>query len=166
MVGTVPIRKMHVTAKLGLGLAVVSLVLAWYGSLHAEKHLPNSPLRAARSTGNAPSAPGNWYERLWDRAEAKLFGGSLDAKILALTSRSRTARIAVEVVAFWLPFVLGIVAALLGGWAMKCIERERDRYYGNFHSVSSIMAGGLASIISGCMILNIYVWPHIPSLYW
>lgn len=155
----------HRLAWAGFGVALVALVLAWYGSLHAEKHIPGSPLREARGPANVLAEPGPWYERLWDRAEVSVFGGRFDKKVLALTERSKVARYSVEVVAFVLPFVLGLAAALMGGSAMTAVEKSHGKYSGNFQSVFAIMIGGFAAVIAGCMIVSVYLWPHVPSLY-
>src|SRR5262245_56507483 len=96
----VPVHKL---AWIGFGMALVALVLAWYGSLHAEKHIAGSPLREARGSANVIAEPGPWYERLWDRAETTVFGDRFDKKVLALTERSKIARYSLEIVAFVLP---------------------------------------------------------------
>ena len=167
MVSTVGAKKLpvHRLAWIGFALSLVSLVLAWYGSLHAEKHIAASPLREARGSAGLPAEPGPWYERLWDRAETTVLGDRFDKKVLALTERSKIARYSLEIVAFVLPFVLGLTAALLGGTAMTEVEKSHGRYSGQFQSVFAIMIGGFAAIIAGCMILSVFVWPHVPSLY-
>jgi hypothetical protein len=167
MVGTMETRKLpvHRITWIGFALSLVALVLAWYGSLHAEKHVATSPLRNARAAVTYSSQSGPWYERVVDRTEASLFGESLDRKILALTERSKIARYCLELIAFGLPFVLGITAALIGATAMRTIEQSRGQYCGNFQAVFSILIGGFASVISGCMIVSIFIWPLVPSLY-
>jgi hypothetical protein len=158
-------KPVHRKAWLGFAVAVVALILAWYGSLHAEKHLPRSPLHEARGVPPVLPEPGSWYERAWDRAEVRIFGGRVDQKVLAITERSSTARYSVQVIAYWLPLLMGIAAAWIGGAAMRAIEQSRDVYAGNFQAVFSIMMGGFASVIAGCMIVSIYIWPHVPSFY-
>jgi len=69
------------------------------------------------------------------------------------------------VVAFVLPFVLGLGAALAGGEAMRRIERDTEKYGGNFEAVFAIMIGGLAAVISGCMILSVFAWRFVPAAY-
>jgi hypothetical protein len=167
MVSAVSAKRVSVQklAWIGFGLSLVALVLAWYGSLHAEKHIAGSPLREARGSANVIAEPGPWYERLWDRAETTVFGERFDKKVLALTERSKIARYSLEIVAFVLPFVLGITAAILGGTAMTAIEKSHGRYSGNFQSVFAVMIGGFAAVIAGCMIASVYLWPHVPSLY-
>jgi hypothetical protein len=157
--------RVHPLAWVGFTTAVLALLLAWYGSLHAEKHIAGSPLRQARGSAGLPAGSGPWYVRLADRAEVGVFGDRLDAKILAWTERSKVARYSLQVVAFVLPFVLGVAAAVIGAFAMKAIERSGGKYMGNFLSVFAIMIGGFAAIIGGCMMLSIYVWPHLPSIY-
>ena len=152
-------------ATLSFILAVAALLLAWYGSLHAEKHLAGSPLRDARGSANVVAEPGNWYERVWDRAEAKLFGGQIDRRMLELTQRSARARFAVQIVAFVLPLILGLAAALLGGNALTAIEKWGGTRSGNFQATFAIMIGGFAAVIAACMVVSIYLWPHLPSLY-
>ena len=45
---------------------------------------------------------------------------------------------------------------------MAAIERVRGQRSGNFQAVFSIMIGGFAAVIGGCMMLSVYVWPHLP----
>ena len=155
----------HRLAWAAFALAVVALLLAWYGSLHAEKHIAGSPLRAARGSANVIAEPGPWYERLVDRTEVSIFGERFDQKVVEATERSSAARYAVQVVAFVLPFVLGLSAALMGGSALTSIERSSGTRSGNFQAVFAIMIGGFAAVIAGCMIFSVYVWPHAPSVY-
>jgi hypothetical protein len=140
-------------------------LLAWYGSLHAEKHIAGSPLREARQSANIIGEPGPWYERLFDRAEVSVFGGRFDEKVLAATERSAGIRYTVQFLAFVLPFVLGIVSAWLGAGAMSRIEKSQPRTSGNFHAVFAIMIGGFAAVIAGCMLVSVFLWPHLPSIY-
>lgn len=152
-------------AWLGFAMSLVALLLAWYGSLHAEKHIAGSPLREARGSANVISGPGPWFERAFDRTEVRVFGEHLDKKILEFTERSKIARYSLQIVAFVLPFVLGITAALIGGTAMTAVEKSKGQYSGNFQSVFSILIGGFAAIIAGCMIVSVYIWPLMPSFY-
>lgn len=152
-------------AWIGFALALFALILAWYGSLHAEKHIAGSPLREARQSANVIGEPGPWYERLFDRAEVSVFGEHLDQKILTATERSPAVRYLVELVAYALPFVLGLAAAILGGHTMSVIEKSTPRRSGNFQAVFAIMIGGFAAVIGGCMLVSVYLWPHLPSLY-
>ena len=155
----------HRMAWLGFGLALLALVLAWYGSLHAEKHIAGSPLREARASANVIAEPGPRYERLFDRAEVSVFGNRFDKTVLQATERSRLANYSVQFVAFMLPFVLGLSAALLGGSAMTAIEKSGGTRSGNFQAVFAIMIGGFAAVIAGCMLLSVYIWPRLPSIY-
>lgn len=152
-------------ARRGFGVAIVALILAWYGSLHAEKHIAGSPLRQARGSAGLPAQPNNWYEYLVDRLEVALFGTQLDRIILNWTERSRIARYTLQGIAFFLPGLLGLTAVVIGSHAMNDIERLRGRYSGNFYSVFAIMIGGFAAIVSLCMIFSVYIWPYVPSLY-
>ncbi|HEV3385241.1 MAG TPA: hypothetical protein VG097_10510 [Gemmata sp.] len=167
MATTAGVQKLPVHRKAWTGFiaSLFALLLAWYGSLHAEKHLPDSPLLAARGIPRVPAEPGPWYEKIWDRSETTLFGGRVDQKIRGITERSKFARCSLQVIAFGLPFVLGIASALLGASALKSIEQSRGVFAGNFQAVFSILIGGFASVIAGCMIVSIYVWPQMPSLY-
>src|SRR5262245_26118594 len=158
-------RPIHWLAWLGFGASVAAFVFAWYGSLQAEKHIADSPLRQARGDAGVAVQPGPWYERLWVRGETSVFGDRIDHKMLALTERSKIARYSLQVVAYFLPLALGIGAALTGGLAMKLIEESGGKYAGNFQCVFSMLMGGFSAVIAGCMILSIYVWPHVPSLY-
>ena len=155
----------HRLAWLAFALAVIALLLAWYGSLHAEKQFDGSPLREARGPASVIAEPGPWYERLVSRAETSLFGEPFDKKVLRLTERSKAARYALQVIAFVLPFVLGLTAAFLGGNALSAIERSGGTRSGSFHGVFAIMIGGFAAAIAGCLLFSIYIWPSIPSPY-
>jgi len=155
----------HPLALSGFVMALVSIVLAFYGSLYAEKHLAGSPLREARGSAGLPGEPTRWYDRALARGETTVFGGRIDSKMIALTTRSKVANYSLQIVAFVVPFVLGIVAALLGGWGMTAIERSADRYSGNLQAVFSQLIGSFAAVIAGCMMLSFYVWPLMPALY-
>lgn len=145
--------------------ALVAFAVSLYGSLHAEKHIAGSPLRQARGSAGQPSEPASWYGRLVARGETTVFGDRFDRWVLGLTERSTAARSAVQFVAFVLPFLLGLGAALTGGLAMTRIERSGGAYTGNFHSVMAIMIGGFAAVIGGCMMLSVFVWANLPELY-
>lgn len=160
-----PKLPLHPLALGAFALALVSLLLASYGSLYAEKHLAGSPLREARGSAGLPAEPTHWYERAFSRGEATIFGGRIDSKVLALTSRSKIANYSLQIVAFVVPFVGGIVAALLGGWGMTAIERSATRYGGSLQAVFAQLIGSFAAVIAGCMMLSYYVWPLLPSLY-
>ena len=155
----------HLLSWAGIVTAVLAGVLALYGAMHAEKHIAGSPLREARGSAGLPAQPEAWYERLWARGEAVVFGGRIDSEVLAMTQRSKAANDAVQVVAYFLPFVLGLAAALAGGWAMKAVPQSGDRYVGNMLAVFSMMIGGLAAVVAGCMMVSLYLWPRLPSLY-
>ena len=126
----------HPVAQAALAMAVVSLVLSFYGSFLGEKHLAFSPLNEARSE------PG-----------------------LESTRTSKIARYSLQAVAYFVPFGLGIAAALTGAVGMRCIEESNGKYGGNTRGVFAILIGGLAAVTSGCMILSLYVWKHLPSAY-
>jgi hypothetical protein len=162
---TVNRSPVHPLAWIGFVLALLALLLAWYGSLHAEKHIAGSPLRAARQSANVMAEPGPWYERVFDRAEVSVFGQRVDQKVLEATERSAAIRATMQFVAYVLPFMLGLIAALLGGHAMSVIESATPRRSGNFQAVFAIMIGGFAAVIAGCMLVSVYLWPHLPSLY-
>jgi hypothetical protein len=164
---TTPGRRapIHFMAWAAIAMAVVAGVLALYGSMHAEKHLPESPLRQARGSAGVPAQPGPWYERLWVKGETRVFGDRFDRKMLDLTERSKPARYAVHFIAYFLPFGLGLAGALLGGWAMKLVQASGGNYVGNTLAVFSMMVGGLAAVVAGCMMMSLYVWPHLPSVY-
>jgi len=157
--------RVHRLAKTGLGLAVVALLLAWYGSLHAEKHIAGSPLRQARQSTDVIAEPGTWYERLVDRAEVGIFSKRIDRKVFESTERLPAIRYTLQFVAYVLPFLLGLAAALMGGSAMAAIERSGPAQSGHFQSVFAIMIGGFAAVIAACMVFSVYVWPRLPSIY-
>jgi hypothetical protein len=149
----------------GFATSVVACLLALYGSMHAEKHIAGSPLRQARGSAGLPAPPGPWYERMWVRGEASVFGERFDSKVLALTERSKIANYTLQMFAYVLPLALGVVAALTGGAAMKAVQRSQGRRVGNTLAVFAIMTGGLAVIIAASMVLAVYVWQWVPAAY-
>jgi hypothetical protein len=155
----------HRMAWAGIAMAVVAGVLALYGSMHAEKHIAGSPLREARGPSGLPAKPGSAAERLWVRGETSLFGDDIDRKVLAWTERSKFANYSVQMLAYVLPFFLGLAGALTGGWAMKVVQQSGGKYVGNTLSVFAMLVGGLATVVAGCMMLSLYLWPLLPSLY-
>ena len=155
----------HLMAWAGIVTAVLAGVLALYGSMHAEKHLAGSPLREARGSSGLPAQPGPWYERLWVKGETSAFGERIDRKVLALTERSKFANYSLQIIAYVLPFWLGLAAALTGGWAMKAVQQSDGRYAGDTLAVFSMLVGGLAAVVAGCMMISLYIWPRLPSLY-
>lgn len=126
----------HPVAIAALAIALVALALSFYGSFLGEKHMAFSPLNEARNE------PG-----------------------LSVTRDSKIARYSHQVLAYFLPFALGIVATLTGAAGMRKIEASGGKYAGNTRSVFAVLIGGLAAVTSGCMILSLYVWKHLPSLY-
>jgi hypothetical protein len=116
--------------------AAVAGVLALYGSLMAERHIDGSPLNVARNADG-----------------------------LEDTRTSPGFSIAIRLAAFVLPLVLGIGACLLGGEAMKAVEKSNGAYSGSLPSVFAMMIGGLAAVVAGCMTVAVFVWKHVPSLY-
>ena len=157
-------RSVHRLAKAGLGASVLAFVLACYGSFAAERHLAGSPLNTARPVATPPE-PTSWYGRLLVRGEVSAFGDRLDRVMTEKTRTSKRSRVLLELVAFVLPFVLGLGAALAGGEAMRRIERDTEKYGGNFEAVFAIMIGGLAAVISGCMLLSVFAWRFVPAAY-
>ncbi len=155
----------HRLAWTGIVTAAVAGVLALYGSMHAEKHIANSPLREARGAAGQPAQPVSWADRQWARGETSVFGDRIDRKMLAFTERSKIANYSLQVFAYALPFVLGVAAALTGGSAMNAVERSGGRYVGNTLAVFSMLAGGLAAVVAGCMMVSLYLWPRLPALY-
>jgi hypothetical protein len=155
----------HRMAWAGIVIAVIAGVLALYGSMAAEKHLARSPLREARGSAGLPAQPGSGFERLVVKGETSLFGDRIDRKMLAFTERSKIANYSVQIVAYILPFWLGLAGALTGGWAMKVVQQSGGKYAGNTLAVFSMMVGGLAAVVAGCMMVSLYVWPLMPSLY-
>lgn len=155
----------HFLSWVGIVMSVIAGVLALYGSMVAEKHLPDSPLREARGSAGLPAQPTSKVGRLWVRGETSIFGERIDNKMLSLTSQSKITRYTVHILAFVLPFFLGLAGALTGGWAMKLVQQSGGKYVGNTLAVFAMMAGGLATVVAGCMMMSLYVWPHIPNLY-
>jgi hypothetical protein len=126
----------HRLALTAICVAVVAGVLSLYGSLFAEKHLAGSPLNVAR---NEPGLP--------------------------QTRDSNVNRYTLEIIAFVLPLILGVGAALLGGEAMKAIEASNGIRGGYRFAVFAIMIGGLAAVVAGCMTIAVFLWPAVPTLY-
>lgn len=122
----------HPLALGSFAAAAVAIVLAFYGSIAAEKRIADSPLNLAR--------------------------GETGAEIAA---NGRT----VGLVAFVVPCVLGAAAALAAGWAMRTIERAAGKYRGDAVCIFAMLLGGFAAVIGGCMILAVYIWPRMPTLY-
>jgi hypothetical protein len=163
-----PKLPIHRLSYVAFGTALVAGLLALYGGMHAEKHLPNSPLRAARGTSGQPVAHPTGFEAARGGVERLAFGGTsddLDARVSALAERSQVARYGLQALAFFAPFGLGLLAALAGGEAMKAVQASDGKYAGNTLAVFAMMVGGLAAVVAGCMILSVYVWPHLPSAY-
>jgi hypothetical protein len=157
-------RPTHGLAKFAFVTSLVAVTLAFYGSLFAEKHIAGSPLRQARGSAGLPTEPVRWWERLWVSGERAVFGDRLERAVHELTSRSPLMNQTLQVVAYFLPFVLGLLAAFAGGNALTAIEKNPERG-GDFPAVFAIMIGGFAAVIAGCMILSQYLWPLVPSLY-
>ncbi|MFO0825529.1 MAG: hypothetical protein U0792_20815 [Gemmataceae bacterium] len=155
----------HPLAWGGFIMSIVAILLASYGSLYAEKHLDGSPLREARGAAGLPAEPTHWYDKAATRGEKTIFGAEIDRKVLAFTTGSKIANYSLQIVAFMVPFVLGIVAALLGGWGMSAIERATDKYTGSMQAVFAQLIGAFAAIIAGCMMVSYYVWPYVPAFY-
>lgn len=127
-------RRTHPLAVAALVVALVAAGLALYGSFLSEVHLAGSRLSEAR---NAPGA--------------------------AFTRDSKAVRIWVQIAAYFLPFALGVGAAVAGGEAMKAIERTGGAAGGHLPAVFAVMVGGLAAVVSGCMIVAVYGWQHVPA---
>ena len=146
-------------------MAAIAMLLALYGAMAAEKHIPGSPLLEARGSVDRPAQPETRIGRLWVKGETSLFGDRIDRAMLALTTRSKIANYSLQLCAFVLPFWLGLAAALFGGWAMKAVQSSGGKYAGNTLAVFAMMIGGLAAVVAGCMMMSLYVWPLLPSLY-
>ncbi|QDU21047.1 hypothetical protein [Urbifossiella limnaea] len=119
-----------------LGLALLAIGFSLYGALLAEDHLAGSPLNAARNTAGAE-----------------------------FTHASEGARTALAVVAYALPFVLGVVAAVLGGRAVRTLDNHPARRIGHLYAVFAVMVGSLAAVVSACMAFGVFGWPHVPHYY-
>jgi len=165
MVTGVTHAPIHRMAWLGIVMAVLAGVLALYGSMQAEKHIAGSPLREARGSAGLPAQPESAAGRLVAKSEKSIFGDRIDSKMLALTERSKIANYTLQIVAYVLPFWLGLAGALTGGWAMKVVQQSGGKFAGNTLAFFSMMIGGLAAVVAGCMMMSLYVWPLLPSLY-
>ncbi len=133
------VMKSGPTHPLALGAILTALVaaaLALYGSFLSEKHFAGSPLNVARKEAG-----------------------------LVTEQSSKTTRYTLQFAAYILPFVLGIGAALAGGEALRAIEKEPGKRSGSLPAVFAIMIGGLAAVVSGCMILAVYLWKYVPAAY-
>jgi hypothetical protein len=152
-------------ARVSLLTAVVAFGLACYGSFVAETHLADSPLRQARGEAGLPAEPTAWSGRTVARAETAVFGKRLGPAMQEWTARSPAARYGLQFVAFVLPLVLGVGAAWMGGNALTTIEGAGRKYVGNFHAVFALLIGGLAAVISGCMLAALFLWRFVPAGY-
>lgn len=123
-------------ALVALGLAVTALGLSLFGALVAEGQLAGSPLNAAR---NRPGA--------------------------GFTHASENARLMLALVAFVLPFVLGVAAAILGGRVAGTLDHHPGHRLGHLFAVFAVMVGSLAAVVSVCMAFGVYGWPHVPRYY-
>lgn len=155
----------HPQAWAGFALAVVAGVFGLYGSMYAEKQLAGSPLREARGTSSGAPRPESMVARKLAEGEKAVFGDSLDNALLNGTQKSKVANYSLQIVAFVLPFAIGIGAALIGGSALSAVERAGGKYVGNALSVFAMLLGGLAAVSAACMMVTLYVWPRMPSLY-
>lgn len=133
---TEPRGRVHPLAAAALVVSLAAAGFALYGSFLSEVHLAGSRLNEAR-------------------------GGSG----LSVTQQSARVRGAIALAAYFLPFGLGLTAALLGGDAMRRIDRRPRQFSGSLAAVFAIMIGGLAAVVSGCMILAVYGWRYVPSVY-
>ena len=156
---------LHWMAWAGFVASLVAAVLAFYGSMQSEKHIAGSPLREARGSAGLPAQPVAAHERAIAKVETSIFGDQIDRKLLDLTERSKIANYSLQILAYFLPFALGLAAALTGGAAMRVVERSQGRFAGNTLAVFSIMIGGLAVVVAGCMIMSVYIWQWMPSVY-
>jgi hypothetical protein len=129
-------QRVHPLAWAALAAGLVASGLALYGSFLSEKHLAGSPLNVARNDPGLESTREPGASRTW-----------------------------LQFAAYFLPFLLGVGAAVAGGEAMKRIERLPGSHYGNRHAVFAIMIGGLSAVVSGCMILAVYAWKYVPAAY-
>jgi hypothetical protein len=139
MTTTATIMKRGRTHPLSVAALLVGLLaalLALYGSFLSETHLSGSPLNAARKQ------PG-----------------------MITDETPKTTRYTIQFAAYVLPFVLGVGAALAGGEAMRIIERVPGRYSGSLPAVFAILIGGLSAVVSGCMMLAVYGWKYVPTVY-
>jgi hypothetical protein len=126
-----------------------------------------------RVNEEAEKSTGNWKrgEKTWNTVGAAVtwvyrYGrGATDRYILARTEESKIANYSLQLFAFVLPFFLGLAGALTGGWAMKVVQASGGKYAGNTLAVFSMMIGGLAAVVAGCMMISLYVWPRLPSMY-
>src|SRR5688572_18762821 len=185
--GSNPRAPIHRMAWSAIAMAVVAGVLALYGSLYAEKQIPGTPLCEAR--GEPPVAPADFkplgaytdhqiaqrnpkgpirglyrvrYGAEWTYYYAV---GALDRAVVARTKKSKFASYTLQLVVYVLPFGLGLAGALTGGWAMKVVQQSGGKYGGDTLAVFSMMVGGLAAVVAGCMMLSLYVWPLLPTFY-
>lgn len=126
----------HPLAVAALAVAVVAAGLALYGSFLSEVHLPGSRLNAARGQAGLDALQASKGKRVW-----------------------------VQLGAYFVPFALGVTAALLGGDAMRRIDANPRRWAGSLPAVFAIMVGGLSAVVSGSMTLAVYGWKYVPAAY-
>lgn len=126
----------HPLAVAALVVSVFAAAFALYGSFLSERHLDGSQLNEARG-----------------------------ARGLESTRNSAATRYQIQFAAYVMPFVLGVAAALAGGEAMRVIDSRDGAYRGSLPAVFGIMIGGLSAVVSGCMLLAVFGWKHVPSWY-
>lgn len=123
-------------ALVALVLALAALALSLFGALVAEGQLAGSPLNTAR---NRPGAE--------------------------FTHAAENARMLLALVAYGLPFVLGVAAAILGGRLANTLDHHPGHRLGHLFAVNAVMIGSLAAVVAVCMAFGVYGWPHVPRYY-
>ncbi len=99
-------------------------------------------------------------------SEGHLPGSPLNAARGGIgVAESENARIAVVVVGYALPFVLGVAAAVIGGRVLQSLDHQPGHRLGHFAAVFAVMVGGLAAVVSACMVVGVYGWPYVPHYY-
>lgn len=63
------------------------------------------------------------------------------------------------VATFMLPMILGVAAALLGGYSFRKIERSVPKPSGDGFAFFSIMIGLFAALVGTCTTFVHFVWP-------
>lgn len=123
-------------ATAALVVALVAFGLSLYGSLLAERHLPGSRLN-----------------------EAWLSPGT------AFAQSSESVRGLVAFAGYGLPLLLGVAGAVVGGRAMRALGTDPADRIHHLKAVFAVMIGGLAAVVSACMLLAVYGWDHVPHWY-
>ncbi|MCZ2343711.1 MAG: hypothetical protein LC104_18235 [Bacteroidales bacterium] len=67
----------------------------------------------------------------------------------------------IPIVAYWTPFLLGLIAVGLGAVGLRAIERAQGRLGGDMPGVFAVMIGGLSAVIGAVQLFAFWIWPCV-----